>query len=186
VNDQTDLETAVPPAAPAPPAPPPRRRWGSRRDRLLGTLAGVLVTLLVVGVAAWLPHRSGGAEAAGTAVPVAWQRPVVSPAGLAERSGVKLTRLAVTGGGGLLDLRYQVVDPDKAVALHGRQVPPALVDERTGLVVNELLMNHSHHGTYKAGVTYYLVFNNPGNWLRRGAMVTVLLGDAEVQHVVVR
>ena len=175
------------PPPPAPPAPPPRRRWGGPPGaRLLATLTGVLLTLLVVGVVAWLPHRSSGAEAAGSAVPVAWQRPVVGQAGLAERSGVKLTRVAVTGGGGLVDLRFQVVDPDKAVALHGRAVPPALVDERTGLVVNELLMNHSHHGSYKAGVTYYLVFNNPGNWVRRGAMVTVLLGDAEVQHVTVR
>jgi hypothetical protein len=47
-------------------------------------------------------------------------------------------------------------------------------------------MNHAHHGPYKAGVSYYLVFNNPGNLVRRGSMVTVLLGDAEVQHVVVR
>jgi len=91
------------------------------------------------------------------------------------------------GGGGLIDLRYQVFDPDKANALHNKRTPPALVEEQTGLVVNRLLMNHAvHKGPLKAGVTYYLVFNNPGNLVRRGSMVTVLLGNAEVQHVVVR
>jgi hypothetical protein len=29
------------------------------------------------------------------------------------------------------------------------------------------------------------VFENPGNWLRHGSRVTVLLGDAQVEHVAV-
>jgi len=34
-------------------------------------------------------------------------------------------------------------------------------------------------------VSYYLVFENPRNWVHRGSRVTVLLGDAQVEHVVV-
>jgi hypothetical protein len=166
--------------------PPPRSRMPARA-RLLGFLSGALLVAVLTGLLLWLPHRSSGdAKAAGGAVPVAWERPAVSAAGLAERIGVKITQVALTGDGGLVDLRYQVLDPDKANAVHDRRTPPALVDEQSGLVVNRLLMDHSHHGLQKAGVKYYLVFNNPGNWVRRGSMVTVLLGDAEVQHVVVR
>ena len=55
---------------------------------------------------------------------------LVSAAGLLERSGVRVVRVAATGGGGLLDLRYQVVDPGKAAAIHDAETPPALVDER--------------------------------------------------------
>jgi hypothetical protein len=62
-------------------------------------------------------------------------------------------------------------------------MPPAVVDESSGLVVHDLLMNHEHTGDYRPGVTYYLVFTNPGNWVRRGASVTVLLGNAQVEHV---
>ena len=91
----------------------------------------------------------------------------------------------MTGGGGLVDLRYKVTDPDRANALHDQTTPPALVDERTGLVLNQLLMNHAHTGEMKLAVTYYLVFDNPGNWVRRGSKVTVLLGNAQVEHVVV-
>jgi hypothetical protein len=183
VSDHATLGPGSPRAAsPA----PRRRRWGPPRARLLGALTGVVVTLAVAGLALWLPHRSSGGAATASAVPVSWARPVVGAEGLAERSGVKLTQVAVTGDGGLVDLRYQVVDPDKAVALHDRRSPPALVDEQTGLVVNQLLMDHSHHGPYKVGVKYYLVFNNLGNWVHRGSRVTVLLGDAQVEHVVVQ
>lgn len=173
----------------SPRASPPAsrwRRWAPGRVRLLGVVTGALLTVAVAGLVLWLPHRDSGAGVAPRAVPPAWQRPAVGASGLAARSGVKLTQVAVTGDGGLIDLRYQVVDPDKAVALHDRRTPPALIDERTGLVVNQLLMDHAHHGPYKTGVKYYLVFNNLGNWVHRGSMVTVLLGDAEVQHVVVR
>ena len=98
---------------------------------------------------------------------------------------MRITRVAITGGGGLLDVRYQVLEPDKANALHDPATPPALVDEASGLVVRALLMDHAHSGPYKAGVTYYYIFENPGNWVHHGSRVTVLLGDAEVEHVVV-
>jgi hypothetical protein len=176
----------APAAPPAPATPPAQRRLGTRRARVLGVSTGVLATLVVASLVLWLPNRSSGDTKAADAG-VAWQRPVTGAAGLAERSGVKLTQVAVTGAGGLVDLRYQVLDPDKANSLHAKQTPPALVEERTGLVVNQLLMSHGvHKGPLKAGVTYYLVFNNPVNWVRRGSMVTVLLGNAQDEHVEVR
>jgi len=72
------------------------------------------------------------------------------------------------------------------VAVHESQTPPAIIDERTGLVLNRLLMGHAHQGELKPAVSYYLVFENTGNWVRRGSKVTVLLGDAQVEHVVVK
>lgn len=154
-----------------------------RRIRLAGALAGVAVVVLG-GLGAW--HLSRDAEpATANPVPASWARPVVAAEDLGQASGVLITRVAVTGGGGLVDLRFRVVDPDRAHALHAVGTPPAVVDERTGLVVHELLMNHSHSGAYRAGVTYYLVFTNPGNWVHRGGRVTVLLGDAQVEHVAV-
>jgi hypothetical protein len=151
--------------------------------RVVGFAVGVVVTGAAIVVAVWLPHASGGAKPASGAVAVAWQRPVVSSAGLAQRSGVRIVRLAVSGDGGLLDLRYKVLDADKAAAIHDVQTPPAVVDARTGLVMNELLMDHSHTGAFKAAITYYLVFSNPGGWVHRGSTVTVLLGNAQVENV---
>lgn len=152
------------------------------RIRLAGALAGVAVVVAALG--AWHLSRDAG-PATASPVPASWARPVVAAEDLGQASGVLITRVAVTGDGGLVDLRFRMVDPDRAHALHAAGTPPAVVDERTGLVVHELLMNHAHTGAYRAGVTYYLVFTNPGNWVHRGGPVTVLLGDAQVEHVAV-
>jgi hypothetical protein len=150
--------------------------------RVVGVLTGIVVTVAVGGSVLWATHR-GGAGAAAAKVPANWRRPVVSADDLVQRSGVKVTVVAVTGDGGLVDLRFKVVDPERANALHDPRTPPAVVDEESGLVVHDLFMDHSHSGPYKAGVTYYLVFNNPGNWLHHGSTVSVLLGDAQLRHV---
>lgn len=154
------------------------------RARLSGALVGVAaVALGALGI--WQPGYRHE-QAPPSAVPVAWARPAVPAAGLPGRSGVQITEVAVTGGGGLLDLRFRVLDPDKAHALHDPATPPAVVDERTGLVVDRLLMGHAHGDAFRAAATYYLIFENTANWIHRGSKVAVLLGDAEVDHVVVR
>ena len=158
------------------------------RTRTVGALTGVVVAVVAAGLVLWIWHAATGdpATATGKTVPASWARPVVGARDLGRRSGVEITRVAVSGDGGLVDLRFTVVDPDRANALHDESTPPAVIDERSGLVVHQLLMNHAHSGAFKAGVTYYLVFENPGNWLRRGSKVTVLLGNAQVEHVTVR
>lgn len=183
MSEQATLENPDP--VPAERAPRRRRRT-RRRLRAAGLVTGALVAV-GVGLLLWSSlFAGGGRDTAQNAVPVAWARPVVSADGLAERTGVRITQVAVTGGGGLVDLRYQVVDPEKAAALHDPATPPAVVDEQSGLVVHELFMGHAHSDPFKAGVTYYYVFNDPVNWVHRGSQVTVLLGNAQVEHVVVR
>ena len=186
MSGRPSLTRARPGTGPAAPA-----RWSRFRlpvsVRIAGFLAGVLIAAGIWTLALWLQHSSAGPSAAPSAAPPpAWQRPAVSASGLAGRSGVRLIRVAVTAGGGLLDLRYQVVDPSKAVTVHEAGTPPAIIDERTGLVLNRLLMGHAHQGPLKPAVSYYLVFENTGNWVNHGSEVTVLLGDAEVEHVVVK
>jgi hypothetical protein len=110
--------------------------------------------------------------------------PVVSAAGLVERSGVRVVRVAVTGDGGLVDLRYKVVDADKAQAVH--DLPPLLIDEGTGGVVMRPWMGHTHMNAPKLGITYFVLFENTGTLIRPGAHVTVQLGDARLAHVQVR
>ena len=159
----------------------------SRGVKVLGILTGV--ALVAGALTAWSlysTHKDQSVAAPAAVAEIAWGRTAVDKDGLAERSGVRLTQVAVTGGGGLIDLRFQVLDPNRANSLHDASTPPAVIDEKSGLVVRDLLMSHAHTGKYTAGETYYLVFENPGNWIRRGANVTVLLGPAQVDHVVVR
>lgn len=161
-----------------------------RRVRLLGAIVGVALVVATATVWTWAANRTAAEDeaplSAATNAPLSWQRPPVTGQGLVQRSGVRLVQVAVTGGGGLLDVRFQVVDPNTAAALHDRATPPAIVDEASGVVANRLLMNHSGSGRFKAGVTYYLIFENPGNLIGRGSIVSVLLGNAQVEHVRVR
>ena len=168
--------------------PTPRSWWTPGRLRVAGIVTGVLLVLGAVVVYLVLSSSGSDRRAVSTEVsdPVSWGRPVVSAGGLAARSGVRITQLAVTGAGGLVDLRFEVVDPNNAATLHNPSTPPAVIDEKSGLVIHQLLMNHAHTDAFKAGVTYYYVFTNPHNWLQRGSRATVLLGNAAVEHVVVQ
>lgn len=170
-------------------APGRGRRWWL----IGGAITGFLCVLAIVAVGWWPDLNRSGADPAdpesSTSADVTepiWDRPAVRSDELAARSGVTITQLAVTGNGGLIDLRYQVVDANAATALHEESLPPALIDDQTGLVVHDLVMNHAHTGQFHQGETYYLVFENPDNWIRRGATVTVLLGPVEVRNVTVQ
>ena len=190
----SENDTFTPPHLPLlPKAPGPQQ--SARRVRLVGYLVGILLTVGLGSLAVWFtPFLLGKPEIAPTSppveatavVPLGLQRPLVTEDGLVEKSGIKIVYVAVTGGGGLVDLRYQIVDPDKAVAVHDENYPPTLVDEATGLVVNQPLMGHLHTGVFTAGQTYYIIFENPGNIVQQGGKVSVLLGDAEVDHVIVK
>ncbi len=192
----SENDTFTPPLSPSFPDAPGQRR-STRRVRLVGYAVGVILVVSIAALGFWITTAMRGSEATIAAtsappaeptavVPLALQRPVVTEDGLVEKSGVRLVYVAVTGGGGLIDLRFQVVDPDKANAVHEEATPPTIIDETTGLVVNELLMGHMHTAPYTAGQTYYLIFENPGNILQTGNRVSVLLGNAEVDHVVVK
>ena len=191
----SENDTFTPPLSPSFPDAPGQRR-STRRVRLVGYAVGVMLAFGFVALGFWITTlvretpeivaTSAPLQEAAPIVPLALQRPVVTEDGLVEKSGVRLVYVAVTGGGGLIDLRFQVIDPDKANAVHEKDTPPTIVDEATGLVVNELLMGHMHTAPYTAGQTYYLIFENPGNIVQSGGEVSILLGDAQVDHVIVK
>lgn len=156
-----------------------------KKVRVLGYVAGVAVVAGIAVLAMWPLTSSETVPSSAEPVQAEWLRPVVSELGLIEKTGVRVVRVATAGGGGLLDLRFQVLDPDKAAAIHDLETPPAILDETTGLLVHELYMGHSHTARFKTAVTYYLVFENPGDLVRRGSVVSVLLGDAQIEHIVV-
>jgi len=133
------------------------RRWWWRVAGAATGVACVIAVLLVV----WWPKEAdpqGTDDPTASTVEPIWDRPAVGTDELVQRSGVRITQVAVTGNGGLVDLRFQVVDPRAANALHDPSRPPAIIDQQTGLVVHSLLMNHAHTGTFHHGQTYYLVF----------------------------
>jgi hypothetical protein len=160
-------------------------RSRATRSRALGAATGA--ALMLSAIAGYQLTRDRTPTHPEPAPPRAVAAPLLlSNAAFERRSGVRVVRVALSGGGGLVDVRYQVIDPDAAASLHDAATPPRLVDERTGVLVNELFMGHSHKGRLRAAQSYYLVFDNPGSLVQRGSRVTVQLGSAQVAHVPVR
>ena len=183
MSGEPELTRAEPGAEPA--VPPRERLRVPARGRLVALLSGGIAAVLAVTLAVVVPRLGAEPASEQSRVPVQWQRPTVAAEDLPQTLGIRLTELAVTGAGGLLDLRFQVEDPELAAGIHDAETPPAIVDESTGLLIDGLLMGHSHSGPFKRAVTYYLVFESTGNWVHRGSRVTVLLGNTQVEHVVV-
>jgi hypothetical protein len=159
---------------PAPPTtepvvPPSRRRW----------LAFSTLTLVIVlgwGVGTWWAQRP---------VDVRDGTDAVTADGLAARHGIDVNLIAVTAAGGLVELRYQVVDPDKAAPiLHDPELAPALVDEETGATLVMSAPPHRHGGDLQLGATYYFLMANAHNALRPGEQVTLVIGNARLEHIV--
>ncbi len=157
--------------AQAPPEGRPRRR---RRRRPL--LVVVVVALLV-----------GGALARGV-----WAGPddirsgtrLVDDDGMAAEYGIKVNLLALVAAGGLVELRYQVVDPDKAdPLLHDDDLRPAIVVEDSGATLVLTSSKHHHSTETDLGGTYFLLFANAHNAIHRGDRVTLVLGDVRLEHL---
>jgi hypothetical protein len=108
-----------------------------------------------------------------------------SPA-IEARYGVRITQLDVLAAGGLLELRYVVLDPGRAAALHdpdGRHLP--IVTSTSGRVVRETPF-HSHTTAQTAGASYSILYRNDGGAVARGDRVDISIGGLHLADVLVR
>lgn len=76
--------------------------------------------------------------------------------------GVRFSRIAVVGDGGLLEVSYLVLDPDKATRFQSDRTDIAVIsnDETKASTKRISVMKQGH--TLRAGQTYYFVYNNSG------------------------
>lgn len=151
----------------------PRRRRPRRRWVVL-----VAVALLLVGAAAaraqWF-DRGDDIRDGTTAV---------SADGMAARHGIHVTLIGVTAAGGLVELRFQVVDPDKATSiLHDAELRPALVVEETGETLVMSAPPHRHRGELELGASYFFLLANARSAVHAGSEVTLIVGDSRLEHI---
>jgi hypothetical protein len=158
------------------PADLPAPRTRPRRRRLVvAVLVGVLV-VAGLGGKAWWDHVTSDVRHGTT---------LVNIDGMAARYGIHFDLLAVTAAGGLVELRYQVVDPDKAAPLvHDPDLSPALVVEKTGATLVMQSPPHRHGTDLELGGTYFFLLANTRSAIDKGDRVTVIIGDARLEHVV--
>ena len=155
---------------------PPERRSLRRRWLAIGLVAAILIGALAVG-AGWTDQKVD--VRAGTSL--------VDGDGLAARYGIDITLIGVTAAGGMIDFRYQVVDPDKANALiHDLTLYPKLIVEDTGETLILRSLPHNHGVDLKLGGTYFFLLANARNAIHAGSRLTVVMGDARLEHLIVQ
>lgn len=101
-----------------------------------------------------------------------------------EKFGVRFSLLAVTADGGMIELRYRVIDEGRAANFgHYSETAPMLIAEDTGDVVDVTIMGLHNHRV-EPGRQYYVLYRNTGRAIESGRPVTIALGDLELEHVV--
>lgn len=90
----------------------------------------------------------------------------------------------------MLDFRYRVLDPEKAMPLFDRKIKPYLVDEATGamFVVPEPPKVGALRTTRKPvpDRNYFIMFANPGKFVKPGNKVTIVIGDFRAENLIVQ
>ncbi len=147
-----------------------------RRRRVAGIVLGLLVFVLVAR-AVW-PDRQADVRS-GTSL--------VDVAGMASRYGIQVNLIATSAAGGLIELRYQVIDPEKASPmLHDVQMLPKIIDEDSGTTLAMASLPHRHSSVLTLGGEYFFLLANAHNALRAGSQVTLVIGDARIEHLTVQ
>ncbi len=143
------------------------------------------VRTLVVAIVLALALFVGGGFAAHALLGHGGDEPAAVPqSGEMESTyGVRFTRLAVVGDGGLLELSYVVIDVEKAQRLQGdRDHPPVLASEaREGGTKRVSLMRTGH--AMRAGSSYYFVYQNTAGAIRSGELATISYGGISLPHM---
>jgi hypothetical protein len=109
---------------------------------------------------------------------------------LEEKWGIKITSLRVSAAGYVLDFRYRVLAPDKAALLSDRKLKPVLIHEKSGskLAVPAAPKIGSLRQAPRKLIRdriYFILFSNPGQLVKAGDKVTVVIGDFRAEHLTV-
>jgi hypothetical protein len=155
----------------------PAARPGALWKSALPLLA--LIVFVVGGFAVyqfWL-----GRQAAADQAQIAAQQEKAADA-IADKWGFRVVRVAPLADGGMLELRFQVVDPDKVIFMFDEvENIPILIDEDSGTAVTLGDLPHSHN--VPAGLYEYIIYTNIGGAVKPGDLVTLKVGELTLEHI---
>ena len=174
-HDSTDEQVADPPKSPQQSAYSAR----STVRTVSLVLALVAIVLAVLVARGWRPHATNATTSptvSATTMPVS--------AEIEARYGVRFTGVDVTAGGGMIQIRYQVLDSAKTEAIHGTDLAPIVVDSRGIEYKDPGMVGHSHVGKAQpAGTTDYILLANTRGGVSAGSVVTIRVGDLALTNV---
>ena len=145
------------------------------KKRLIALVA--VVAVLFVGIAAWQMRSGGNPAIAGSTAITAEQ--------LEEQYGVRIDVIGLLASGGLLEMRFQVTDADKATALFGEvEDMPVLAVEGTDKVLYSA-KGMKHQLVLLDGASYFFLYGNVGNVVHEGSNVSFVMNGVRIPHLTV-
>ena len=110
----------------------------------------------------------------------------ISQSELEEKYGLHVNLVAVTGAGGLVDLRLKIVDGEKAkLLLADKKNFPALFSEH-GVTLNAPEETKSQKIEFISNGNIFLMYPNSGNAIKRAESATLLFGNVALEPLVVK
>jgi pyruvate/2-oxoglutarate dehydrogenase complex dihydrolipoamide acyltransferase (E2) component len=163
-------------------------------------LSALLLLLSAAGFAAQDPAQAGKPKAAAaanapavaasasspaaTATPQAGKtaHPLPAPSAIETQTGIQIAQVGITASGGLVDVRFKVLDAAKAKALLGdpANAPQLVVGDQPPLMAP----HHALRGArFAQGQVFYILYPNQRQAVKPGVPVTVALGQARLGPV---
>jgi hypothetical protein len=103
--------------------------------------------------------------------------------------GVELINVTPVSSGYMLALRYKVIEPDRAKVLNDRKSKAYLIDEASGTVLAVPAMENIGElrpgATPESGRSYFMIFGNPGQLVKKGSRVSLRVGNLRASGIVV-
>jgi hypothetical protein len=154
------------------------KMWRGPLGISLGHVAAIVLVISIGagGLLGWGAYRMASAEWVPGTMPVSEE--------IEAKFGVRFSFLAVTASGGMVELRYRVIDEDRAANFgHYTETAPMLIDGDTGKIVDVTIMGLHNHRV-EPGRTYYVLYRNTDGAIKSGRPVTIQIGDLALEHVV--
>jgi hypothetical protein len=155
------------------------KNWRSMKFSSVFLFATILIVTLL---------QSGCAKSSPTSTFAPPRQPEIKAA---EKLGIEVIALRQTSGGFMLDFRYRVLNPEKAMPMFQEEITPYLIDQSSGSKLPTIgstkvgpLRPTSRDP--KKGVAYFMFFGNPGQLVKVGTKVTVVVADHRFENLVVQ
>lgn len=152
-------------------------------------LVTALLPLLLGGCATQRVQGGASAEAAGAlsaavAAPHAVKAvpPLPQPSALETQYGIQITQIGLTASGGLVDVRFKVLDAVKARKLLGNpaNAPMLIAGDKPPLMAPHNALRGARFGQ---GQVFYILYPNLRSAIKSGVEVTVAMGEARLGPV---
>jgi hypothetical protein len=176
----------------------PNRAWSVHVGAACGGPVAAAF-LIMAGAAAAQTQPQTGAPATAAASASA-PRPTTSPFRQQRESskaqnryvsrwGIDDLKVRSTNSGNLIRFSYRVVSADLAQTLNDKRNTPAMLNQRTRVVLQVPVMDKvgplRQAMAPEAGKEYWMVFSNKGNFVRPGDRVDVLIGSFHADGLMV-